>query len=188
MNCRRFQDRIHEYLDGSLSRWNRAAAERHLAGCARCHQAVQMERQLAKSLSQEFEKSTESLVLDPGLVSRLETTLTDGGRTRSHAPARPTFWVRLAASSALVASLLVAMVLLDKFLFQERGPASETGQGQSRHVPNPVSIDLSFQKPTYIFRREGNFVVDAFSYDTNLVNSTLWVGNLKAATAKKIPL
>ena len=32
MNCRRFQNELYEYLDGSLSPGAQAAAERHLAG------------------------------------------------------------------------------------------------------------------------------------------------------------
>jgi anti-sigma factor RsiW len=188
MNCRRFQNRLYEYLDGTLSRWSRAAAERHLARCAQCRQALRQEQQLAQSLSRELEKSAQSLLLEPGLVSRLETTLANAGCARSHAPVRPALWMRLAGSAAVATSLLAAMVLLDKFVFRSRGPAPETSQGQSRHAPTAVSIELSFQKPTYMFRREGDFVVDAFSYNTNLVKTTLWVGKLKPIGGKKMPL
>ena len=57
MNCRRFQHRLYEYLEGTLSPGAQAAAEKHLSGCAACRQALGAERQIAQSLSDKFRRN-----------------------------------------------------------------------------------------------------------------------------------
>src|SRR5207247_80118 len=71
MNCRRFQNRLHEYVDGTLPAGIQAAADKHLAGCAACRQAVGQEQQLAQFLSNRLRQGTEPLTLHPQIQQRI---------------------------------------------------------------------------------------------------------------------
>jgi anti-sigma factor RsiW len=63
MNCRRFQNQLDEYVEGSLSASAQAAVERHLASCDACRRTVQEERQFAQSVSIRLKQDASSLTL-----------------------------------------------------------------------------------------------------------------------------
>ena len=46
---------------------------------------------------------------------------------------------------------------------------------QTHPAGEGASIQFSYVVPTYMFRREGGFVVDALTYQTNVVNQRLRV-------------
>jgi len=75
--------------------------------------------------------------------------------------------------------------------FAANGTKPNPVQVPRGNVQTPISIQLSYRIPTYTFRKEGDFVVDALSYGTNVINQTLWVANPKAVGTKqprKMPL
>jgi anti-sigma factor RsiW len=73
MNCRNFQKRLYEYVEGSLSASAQAAAARHLAGCNVCRQAVRQEQQLAQFMSSRLQRDTMALTLRPDIRNRILT-------------------------------------------------------------------------------------------------------------------
>jgi anti-sigma factor RsiW len=169
MNCRRFQHRLYEYLDGNLSPWAQAAAERHLAGCAACRQALDAERQIAQSLSGTFRRMTDAVQLPPEMGRRVLAALADERRASGEEPGRVFAWGRLAWPLELAASVL----LLAGLFFFARGPRPPTAPAQRQLAEGGVSIQLSYVVPIYTFRREGGFVIDALTYQTNVINERL---------------
>jgi predicted anti-sigma-YlaC factor YlaD len=170
MNCRRFQHRLYEYLDGTLSPGAQAAAERHLSGCAACRQALRAERQIAQSLSDKFRRTTDSLQLPPEVQRRVLATLADQRRAPDEGQGIVFSWRRLAWPLAMATSVL--LLLAGMFLFL-RGPRPHPGSPQPHLAGGGVSIQLSYVVPIYTFRQEGGFVIDALTYQTNVVNERL---------------
>ena len=170
MNCRRFQHRLYEYLDGTLSPGTQAAAERHLAGCVGCRQALGAERQIGQSLSEKFRRSTVSLQLPPEVQRRVLAEVAEQRGARSKEQGNVFWWRRLAWSLAVGTTPLILLVWLFSFLWE---PSPQTGPLQTHLAGGGVSIQLSYVVPIYTFRHEGGFVVDALTYQTNVVNERL---------------
>ena len=170
MNCRGFQHRLYEYLDGTLSPRAQAAAESHLSGCAACRQALQAERQVAQSLSDKFRQTTDSLQLPPVVQHRVLAALADQRSAPAEEQGRVFSWGRLAWPLGLAASvlLLVAGVFLCV-----RASRPQTGPAQPRLAGGEVLVQFSYVVPTYTFRQEDGFVIDALTYQTNVVNERL---------------
>jgi predicted anti-sigma-YlaC factor YlaD len=167
MNCRRFQHRLYEYLDGTLSRGARAAAEKHLAGCAACRQALSAQRETAQSLSGALRRATDSLQLPVEVQHRVLAALAEQRCARGEEQGSVFAWGRLAWPVTLAASL--SLMLAGIFLFT-RGPSRQAGLPEPHPAGGGVSIQLSYVVPTYTFRQEGGYVVDALTYQTNVVN------------------
>jgi len=189
MNCRRFQKRLPEYVDGALSRGRKAAAEAHLARCSACREAVQREQHIARCLSREFEQSTESIALGPDTVRRVMTALQrETPPVVQHKPIMD-FWGRFAWPAAIAASLLIVILLLNQFFSGARAPNVETARTPERGLQTPISIHVLYRVPIYTFRKEGNFVADVLACSTNVVSETLWVENQKPVEPeRKMPL
>ncbi len=171
MNCRGFQHEMYEYLDGSLSPRAQAAAEQHLAGCAACRQALQAERETAQCLANTFRGATESLQLPPEVGRRVLAALARQRGASDEPRGEVFFWRRLAWPLAAAALVLL---LLGGFFFV-RSPGPGVARPQPHQTGEQASIQLSYVVPTYTFRREGGFVVDALTYQTNVVNQKLRV-------------
>ena len=154
MNCRRFQHRLYEYLDGTLSPGAQAAAERHLTDCAACRQALGAEQQIAQSLAGQFRRTTDSLQLPPEVQRRVLAALADQRDARGEEQSTVFTWGRLAWPLELAASVL----LLAGLFFFARGPRPPTAPAQRQLAEGGVSIQLSYVVPIYTFRREGGFV------------------------------
>src|ERR1041385_2669226 len=71
MNCHHFEKRLFEYIEGSLSRGERAQIEKHLARCIACREALEQERTLASALRERLTQSTGSLRLSPKITFRI---------------------------------------------------------------------------------------------------------------------
>ena len=170
MNCRRFQHRLYEYLEGSLSRGARAAAEKHLARCAACRQALGAEREIAQSLAGTFRRATDSLQLPTEVQHRLLAALAEQRPARSEEQGSVFAWRRRAWPVTLAAS--VCLLLAGIFLFP-RGTGRQTDLPQPHRASGGTSIQLSYVMPTYTFRQEGGYVIDALTYQTNVVNERL---------------
>ena len=173
MNCRRFQNRLHEYVEGTLPAGIQAAADKHLAGCAACRQAVGQEQQLAQFLSNRLRQGTEPLTLHPQIQQRILAALesipaTNGGSVVC-------LWDRFARPLGIAVSLvlIVTFLLIDFF---SGARVRETVRSDGRDIQSAVSIEVSYLVPTYKFSKEGNLVVDTLSYETVVASGTLWTG------------
>jgi len=170
MNCRGFKHRLYEYLDGTLSRAAQVGAERHLSGCAACRQALRQERQIAQSFSDKFQRTTESLHLPPEVQRRVLAALASQRGARGQEQGIVFSWGRLAWPLALAASVLL---LLAGVFFFARGPRPQTVLPQPQLAGGGVLVELSYVVPTYTFRQESGFVIDALIYQTNVINERL---------------
>jgi anti-sigma factor RsiW len=174
MNCQDFPTRLLEYLDEDLYPWTRLAADRHLARCDRCRRTLDQERQLARSLSRQFERATDSLTVDAEMIARIDSALAKATAHRSRPASAVGLWNRFAVPIAVVGILGVGAVLLAFFGTHSPLPGETR---KSNPTQSPISIQASYMTPQYTFKREGDFVIDALAFGTNAVDATLWVLN-----------
>lgn len=172
MNCRRFQHEIYEYLDGSLSLKAQAAAEQHLADCEACRHVVEAERAIAQRLAQTFRAATQSLRLPPEVGRRVAATVAKQGRASAEPWGGMFSWPRWVWPLAATAA---ALLLLGGYFYFVGARGPELEQPRPRPTAAAASIQFSYVVPTYTFRREGGFVVDALTYQTNVVNQKIQV-------------
>ncbi len=123
MTCREIDDRLDDYVDGTLAEGEFQEVELHLASCETCREAERKLRRLLAQASALPREKTPPRDLWPGIAERLE------------AQAVPRTWVGLAAAAALV--LALAGVL---FVRGERGKAPGSG-------PAPVPVAASVESP-----------------------------------------
>jgi len=173
MNCRRFQNRLHEYVDGTLSAGTQAAAVKHLARCAACRQAVGQEQQLAQFLSNRLRQGTDTHMLHPQIRRRLLTAI-------KSIPAPDGESVvcllnRFGRPLGVAVSLLLIVTFL-RINFFSGARVHETARSDGRDTHSAVSIEVSYRVPIYKFRKEDNLVVDTLSYETIVTSGTLWTG------------
>jgi anti-sigma factor RsiW len=167
MNCRLFQNQIFEYLDGSLPPRAQVAAEEHLSACAACRLALSREQQTAQSLSDEFRNASASLRLPQDFGHNLLSALANERHARDEQPGIVLFWRRLAWPLVAAAA---GLLVLAGALFLMRAPGPGMARPRPRSAGSGVTVQLSYVVPTYTFRQEGGFVIDALSYRTNFVN------------------
>jgi len=192
MNCRRFQKRLYEYVDGTLSPGTLAAANEHLARCSACREAVRRELQLAQSLSDRLRQDAESRALRPDVQRRILTALEHESVPATDEEFVGGLWNRFAWPLAMAASLL----LIVAFLLRNDFPGARIHQGEvvrsdGRGIRSAVSIEVSYCAPIHRFHQEGNLVVDTLSCQTVVANGTLWTGGQKPVQQtqeKRIPL
>jgi anti-sigma factor RsiW len=172
MNCRQFQQETDEYLDGSLSPREQAAAEQHLAECVACRRALAAERETAQCLSNAFRGATESLQLPPEVGGRVVAALAQQRSAPKEPRGEVFFWRGWPWPLTAAAAGLFALVGLFFFV---RAPERRMAPPRSHRAEEGASVQFSYVVPTYVFRREGGFVVDALTYQTNVVNQKLRV-------------
>jgi anti-sigma-K factor RskA len=188
MNCRCFQDKLFEYVDGTLSAGELAAAQQHLAGCSPCRKLVQKEQHVAETLSTRLRRGGENLTLRPEIARNVLAA----PRTASPAATESLagLWLRRLRLATIPVSLLVvaAFVLAVDFArkpIQERAPAPvathEPPTIADRQEP-AASLEMSYRLPVHEFHQEGNLVVDAFM-DRNVVAD----GTIPADSLKNLP-
>jgi predicted anti-sigma-YlaC factor YlaD len=170
MNCRRFQHRLYEYLDGTLSSGAQAAAERHLGSCAACQRLLERERQIAGAMTARFRQTTDSSRLPPEVERNVLIALAEERRAREDWRGSIVSWCRLAWLQALAASTLL---LLAGLFYFARTSVPNAGSPHHRQAAGDVLVQLSYVVPTYTFRHEDGFVVDALTYQTNVVSQRL---------------
>jgi anti-sigma factor RsiW len=167
MNCREFQHELFEYVEGSLSQDAQAAADAHLAGCAACREAVTTQRQFAQSMSRRLHQATASLQLPPEVGHRVLAAVREQEPPVAERWDGAWFWGRLDLPLAMATC---ALVLLAGVFLVPRAHETRGSMSQAQAARNLVSVQLSYVVPTYTFRREGAHVVDALTYQTNVVN------------------
>jgi anti-sigma-K factor RskA len=177
MNCRSFQNQMFEYVEETLSADARATVERHLAGCDACRHAMQKEQQLARILAARLRQSSETLKLNPGIRHHV---LAAARRNPASIKVSESltcswgYWLRLAAIP-LCLLLIAALLLAIHFSHKSRPEITiklPMPPVASHPAQSPVSIQISYQIPTYKFQQEGNLVLDTLSYETVQANAT----------------
>lgn len=175
MNCRSFQDRLYEYVEGSLSTGAQAAADRHLAGCSACRQAVSKEQRLAQTVSHGLRSGAKRLTLRPEIRSQILAA----AEVESRPPVRESvaeLWKRLFRLAVIPVSLvLIAGCLLVRYLPSAETRRTETA-GAAQNGRSIVSIQISYRVPTYKFHQEGAQVVDSLSDETVVASGTFQLG------------
>ncbi|MGA2244203.1 MAG: zf-HC2 domain-containing protein [Verrucomicrobiota bacterium] len=177
MNCGDFQNRLYEYVEGTLLANEQATAEQHLAGCAACQRAARQEQAMALNLSARLHQRAEGLSLDPErrrtILAEARSPVASPGSCASLAA----LWNRFAMPAGIAIALAaVAFIVSSHF----SGPARRGAAIERAEVHNSqhtVSIQLSAQVPTLRFRRNGDQVVDTLVYETVVASGTLPTGN-----------
>jgi hypothetical protein len=141
-----------------------------LAECAVCRQALSAERQVAQSLSGTFRRATDPLQLPQEVRRRVLAALADQRCAPAEDQGAVFFWRRLAWPLGLAASVLL---LLAGIFILPQGPRPQTDSLQPHLAAGGVLVQLSIVVPIYTFRQEGGFVIDALTYQTNVVNERL---------------
>ena len=177
MNCEHLQANLFDYLDGALSASDQTALEKHLAECPDCRAALRQESQLAQSLSGRLEQAVETVALDPLAQRNVARAMERAVAAESQARPAGAFWHRLVWPLGAVAA---AMLLLIAFGL-EHHLGAQLSLPAPRHPEPPAHRELlvhvSDLRPGYIFRMEGNQVIDALTTDPLVVDATLTVPN-----------
>ena len=176
MNCEHLRENLYDYLDDSLSPSGKAAAEKHLAGCPACREAVQRESQLAQSLFSRLEQAVETVALDSAAQRRMATAVE---RKMAEPRDRPfvLFWSRLAWPFATAAVILMVAIWTGRHFVAGRNSRLETARIPAPADNREVLIHVSYSMPSYTFRKEGNLVIDALTSDTLVADGALLVKN-----------
>jgi anti-sigma-K factor RskA len=136
---RHIQDRLDDYLDGSLSEDERLAIERHLDHCPLCSQEVEKRR----SLLEMARKLPASIPPPRDLWPAIEAQI----QARPEPAARKPLWIlqlRWGVGAALAAAAVVVIVLFSSPDGQEGRDAAE-----SRRAPVPAYVSSLVQAFEY---------------------------------------
>lgn len=169
MNCRQFQQDLDEYSEGSLSARAKAAAEKHLEGCAECRRRAQEYEEVARMLGEGMRQATQGLELPPAVGCRVLATLAEETASTEDLGRAGSFW-RWLAWPALGAA--ATAVLAGGLLLVQR-PAPRPAQPESRVARPQIVVQLSFVEPAYTFQRQEGHVIDALTTQTKVINETL---------------
>lgn len=140
MDCRRMDEILDDWVDGTLPESEAASAREHLASCAACRAALQELRGLVDrtaSLPASLEPQRD---LWPGIEARLAAA-------RPAAPPSPARAFR--PGLAWAAALLVAMAGLAALVFLKPAPASRAAA-----QANPSLVSLRAAEPDYLQARK----------------------------------
>jgi hypothetical protein len=183
MKCEWLQQNLNEYLDGSLSSPEKAAAEKHLAECGICRELARRESKFAETLTRRFGEAVEKVSLDPAAQRRLAMML-EQKFCAAHERAGVSLWRRLALPFAATAAILLVVLALRPVFFASDRPRSETPPAPAYGGSQDIHAHLSYYARTYTFRREGNLVIDAFTSDERVVDGLL-VKNINPSVESK---
>ncbi|HYG36543.1 MAG TPA: zf-HC2 domain-containing protein [Clostridia bacterium] len=169
MNCQRFQNQLYEYVEGSLPPRAKLAAEKHLSGCPLCRGLVNREVRVGRILYRELQKAAGPLVLSSDVPNRVLAALNRNAAPKRHDSLLVSLWRQLFWPVAATACLLAVGLFIAIQTQKHRTALSPAPLGQQA-----ISVNASYTVPTYTFRREGNLVIDAVTFQTNTVRQTLW--------------
>jgi hypothetical protein len=175
MNCKRFQNRLLEYVERTLSAPARMAAERHLARCDACLRALRREQHVAQLISQRLRPEAEFLALRSDLWRRVQNAVEADSPPLTTWESIAGFCRRFAWPLVIAVSLLLILSLAllhspSAAKVREMAAAQSNDQGNQ----SAVSIQVSLRVPIRKYREEGNFVVDTIDYETVVADETLW--------------
>ncbi|HEY1793528.1 MAG TPA: zf-HC2 domain-containing protein [Opitutaceae bacterium] len=164
MNCEKFQNTLHEYLDQDLDTGAMAAANRHISLCPACRSAVARERALAQALHHSLSEAAEGLSMPMGARQGIISALHAG-------PSPAASWLRDPAAPAFRGLAAAAAVLLTAGLFlalegSRLRPAKRALPGkQLNHTSYTWTVDVSTGAPRHVFELRGGTVVDSIAED-----------------------
>ena len=173
MNCEEFRESIYDYLDETLSPSVQKDFEAHLADCAGCRQLLQYESQLSNRLKNDFERAISATTLDHvdrrRIVAAAERELTE----RSHR-SKTSLWTHIVSPIAAAVATLAASIWIGSqpMRFSPLAPQSLVDTDNRNRE---VRFRVSFSSGGYLFRKEGNQVIDALTSDTVFADGALVV-------------
>ena len=171
MNCEQLQENLYDYLDDALSPVEKAAAEKHILNCSLCREAVQRELHFAKTISNHFSQAVESVALDENTRRRMARAV-QRSIPQSSECSSYSFWSRVAIPLAAAALILfVATWLVHRTT--SRHTSNHRSVDSLAASPPVVPVHFSYSVPEYTFRKEGNRVIDALTYETRSVDGAL---------------
>ena len=114
MNCKSFNDVLHEYLDETLDAEDQAAAREHLRRCDPCRSALLRERAFSESVGRSFDRTTAGLSLRSGMRQDVLRALESEPASSSawSGILRRLFSLRLRPAGAMATFLGVALLIL----------------------------------------------------------------------------
>ena len=175
MNCREFNDRLHEYLDEALDVRLQPAAREHLRQCADCRAILVREQAVAQSIRHSLEGAAAGLSLRPDIRRKVLQAL-ESETSASNTWMNP--WRRLVSAAirpvslggALVGVLLVLIVLQSQQRMPEHSSPNTTEQiGRDFRV-----IDVPMQTQTHVFQQQDDSVVDSINPRGSLAHARLF--------------
>jgi anti-sigma factor RsiW len=161
MNCADFNDRLYEYLDGTLDSESQAAAREHLRQCGDCRRVLSQEQAAAQSIQRSLERAT------AGLSLRAATLRAARAARESPVPAqlwlRPWQWFMVSSFRPAGAALAcLALLILGMQVYRHAAERSAP-QAAAQAAPGSCAIDVPFQATVHLFRTQGDAVVDAIA-------------------------
>lgn len=162
MNCDSFKDQLMEFTDGSLPVQEHAAAAAHLTECESCREAMRQEERLAQVLSEGLHASVAGVELNHEAKRRIRARLTE----------KPKLWgeffegwqVRWAMGAAATALIVAGVYLVGGEDAREADPTMALKKTEM------TLVQVAYQRPVRVFRREGNRVIDSLMMETVAVN------------------
>ena len=171
MNCEDIRERIDDYLDETLSPSEQKNYQAHLADCVDCREALQRESHLSEWLRNGFEQAVGHATLDHVDRRRIVAAMGRELPEHSHRP-KTSFWTHIAAPIAAAVATLVASIWIGSQPMRFPPLAvKSSGDTDNREVRFRVSLSNG----GYIFRKNGNQVIDALTSDTVFADGALVV-------------
>jgi hypothetical protein len=188
MNCRDLQDKVYEYVDGSLPDREQAEAKQHLETCDFCRHTVRELQSTEQSLSNCFRRSAESVTLSPNAQKRIMSAVEE--KLNSPSPFLAGFRRPLAWLGSGVALLLLSAVLITEFPFGPRVSHPETARSLGGDSVVAISIRISYCDPIYTFSTDGSSVVDSLDCQLRVVEESLQLSSAQTPIGqeRKSPL
>jgi anti-sigma factor RsiW len=173
MNCENFNDRLLEYLEGTLSAAEQAAAREHVQQCGACQQALARQEAFAKSIRHSFHLETQRLSLRPETRRNILNALKQPGSS-------PTAWENVQAFIAVLwrrpawagAILLCLVLLTSGGRFYLSSAERSSARGTVREDRMTCVIDVPIQTETRVYRRQNNMVVDAVVTENSVIDAS----------------
>jgi hypothetical protein len=173
MNCEKFNDRLPEYLEDTLSTSDRGAAREHVQKCVACQQALAQQEALAKCIRLSFHRETQRLSLRPetkrnilNALKRPEFSPTAGERIQA-------FFAVLWRHPAWAGTVLLCLVLMisgGRFYLDSARHSSKQATMKDDRIT--YDFDIPIQTDMHVFRRQNNMVVDAVVTEISVMDAS----------------
>ncbi len=172
MNCDDFNDKLPEYLDGTLTASEQATASEHARECAACQKTLARQESLAKAIRVSLQCETGKLSL--GAEARRKIL---AATTRKPEPAVwESFRAWFAATRrrmvlAGIAGLCFLLLISGGYLYlhSKNNSGREIATNDDRYT---YVVDVPVRAEMYVFRTQGDTVVDAVITETGVADAS----------------
>ncbi len=162
MNCEKFNDRLLEYLEDTLSLADQAAAREHAQKCVSCREALEQQAAFAKSIRFSFNRETQRLSLHPDTRRNILSAL-------NPPKIPPAAWENIQAFFAVLrrypvrvgAVLLCLVLLVSAGSFYLGSIKHSSPQATVKDDRITYVVDVPIQTEMHVYRKQNNMVVDA---------------------------